>query len=240
MSLSDSALNAVPKLLGAINFDAWYSGFRAASKLNRTWRILNQEVARPTPPITTNGKTDLTRQDAYEIRLNNYLDALTTADGALEYTCDNGAFKLVEEIDSPIKKLAQLKAMFGKKGYDSPIKKLGQLKAMSEKKGYTRRTILIRQITRSELSDFVSVTAYGQHIKRAYRQLIELKVKDFPMWIATTCLLYGLGEAYEEFVDRVLNTRDKDANGNPKEPDFDEILAQLIESGKLGREIKTF
>ena len=105
---------------------------------------------------------------------------------------------------------------------------ISKLKEVYRTKGFTAREIIWRKVTRMTLSDYPSVALYGESIKKARSQL-EAMGYSLPNWVFTTSVFHGLGEGYQGFVTMVLNAKSKDADGNLLDPDFDNILPQLID-----------
>lgn len=102
------------------------------------------------------------------------------------------------------------------------------LESAYKSKGYTSREVLWRIISRASLSDYESITEYVEAIKKAKIKLAELGHNY--TWEITTSFLHGLpSSSYESFVEIVLNSRGKDSTGKLLEPDFDDIVEQLLD-----------
>ena len=103
-----------------------------------------------------------------------------------------------------------------------------KLKEVYGTKGFTAQEIIWRKVTRTILSDYLSAALYGEAIKKAQSQL-EAMGYSLPHWVFITTLFHGLREGYKGFITMVLNAQSKDADGNLLDPDFNNILPQLID-----------
>ena len=101
------------------------------------------------------------------------------------------------------------------------------LESAYKSKGHTSREVLWRTISRANLDDYKSVTEYVEAIKQAKTKLAELG--HTYTWEITTSFLHGLPSSYESFMEIIPNSRGKDSNGKLLEPDFDNIVEQLLD-----------
>ena len=91
---------------------------------------------------------------------------------------------------------------------------------------YTARDIVWRKLTRSELSNYQSITKYGETIKKIKTELAEISC-EILVWIITIFFFHGLGETYEEFVIIIFIIRTKDDKGQFQEPELDSVMELL-------------
>ena len=103
-----------------------------------------------------------------------------------------------------------------------------RLNSIYKGKGYSSRDIPWWTISRTTMRDYTSMIEYVEAIRNAKTSLAKFGY-EIPGWIVTTSFLQGLPSCYESFVEIILNVRWKDINGNPMEPDFDEMCVHLLD-----------
>ena len=96
------------------------------------------------------------------------------------------------------------------------------LEGVYKSKGYISREVLWRTISRVSLADYKGVIEYVEAIKKAKIKLAKLGYQY--TWEITISFLHRLPSSYELFIEIVLNSRGKDANGRLLELDFDYIV----------------
>ena len=62
---------------------------------------------------------------------------------------------------------------------------------------------------------------------------------SIPGWIITTTFLHGLPSLYDSFVEIILNSRSKDANGKIIEPEFNEVCEKVLDRERRQKVIAT-
>lgn len=112
-------------------------------------------------------------------------------------------------------------------GINGAFNMIKALQGVYKFKGYTFREVLWRIISRASLADYKGVIEYVEVIKKVKTRLAELGYHY--SWEITTSFLHGLPLLYESFVEIILNNRGKDHNGRLLEPEFDDIVEQLLD-----------
>ena len=113
-------------------------------------------------------------------------------------------------------------------GLSNVYQMVQKLRSSYKAKGYTSREVLWRQISRTSLDSCKDVTDWVETIKEAKTSLMELE-SSIPGWIITTTFLHGLPSSYDLFVEIILNSRGKDANGRILEPDLEEVRDRVLD-----------
>ena len=205
-----SNLSHVTKLEGPQNYQVWATGLKGVALSNRVWKVMNGTVPRPTLPANASD----TQQETYTARLEDWEEAEEIAQGYILQTVKQGpASHLTDSMDAP--------------------KMFETLRSMYKTKGYTERHLHWKTINRSDLSKYKNVSEYAEAMKKA-RTMIEDMGHQVLDWQMTSSFLHGLGDSYTAFVTTILTTRQLGADGEPVEPDFDRLVAQLIDIEKRG------
>lgn len=105
---------------------------------------------------------------------------------------------------------------------------VAKLKSVYISSCYIARDLIFRQISRSTLTDYKGIAEYGEAIKKSRIKLQDMGF-ELPEWVFTTAFLHGLGDAHEDMVFWTLNTRQKDKNGKPIEPELDDVIKQFVD-----------
>ena len=113
-------------------------------------------------------------------------------------------------------------------GVSGAYQMVQRLRNQYKSKGYTSREVLWRTMSRTTLDNCKDMTDWVETIKKAKVSLMELD-SIIPQWIVTTTFLHGLPSSYDSFVEIVINSRGKDANGRPLEPDFDDMCERVLD-----------
>ena len=155
---STSIVSQIPKLKGASNFDAWYSGLKGVAKVNGAWKVLIGTVGRPKPGLAS-----------YDEELERWEQIQEKMDGIIRLSVEAG----------PLSHIA---------AFEDATSMLKKLEEQYKVKGYTARDIVWRKLTRSNLSEFHSVAQYGETIKKAKTQLEEMGHRADDWMITTSFL----------------------------------------------------
>ena len=205
-----SNLSHVTKLEGPQNYQVWATGLKGVALSNRVWKVMNGTVPRPILPANASD----TQQETYTVRLEDWEEAEEIAQGYILQTVKQGpASHLTDSIDAP--------------------KMFETLRSMYKMKGYTERHLHWKMINRSDLLKYKNISEYAEAMKKA-RTMIEDMEHQVLDWQMTSSFLHSLGDSYTAFVTTILTTRQLRADGEPVEPDFDRLVAQLIDIEKHG------
>ena len=192
----------IPKLDGASNWDQWYNAMLGMCEMADIDGILTGESS---VPVAKQGEkpTEFTNRCIYWKTANKYITGTirgTLKPGGLAHIAGlSGAYQMVQKLRSAYKS-----------------------------KGYTSREVLWRTLSRTSLESCKDVAEWVETIKKAKTSLMELE-STIPEWIITTTFLHGLPASYDSFVEIILNSRGKDANGRVLEPDFDEVCDKVVD-----------
>ena len=196
-----SSIN-IPMLDGAKNWDLWYNSLLGMCEMADIDGILTGDDLIPTQGEKETATT-FTNRSIYWKTANKYITG--TIRGTL--------------------KPAGLAHIVGISGANQMVQKL---RSSYKTKGYTSREVLWRQISRTTLDSCKNVTEWVETIRKAKTSLMELE-SSIPGWIITTTFLHGLPSSYDSFVEIILNSRGKDANGRMMEPDFEEVCEKVLD-----------
>ena len=198
---SATSLN-IPMLEGAKNWDHWYNSLLGMCEMADIDGILTGD-----DPIPSQAEKEtapqFTNRCIYWKTANKYIT------GTIRGTLKPGG----------------LAHIVGLSGAHQMVQKL---KSSYKAKGYISREVLWRQISRTSLDSCKDVTDWVETIKKAKTSLMELE-SSIPGWIITTTFLHGLPSSYDSFVEIILNSRGKDANGKMMEPDFEEVCDRVLD-----------
>ena len=82
-------------------------------------------------------------------------------------------------------------------------------------------------MSRTILNNCKDMTDWVKTIKKVKVSLMKLD-STISQWIVTTTFLHDLPLFYNSFVEIVINSRDKDVNERPLEPDFDDMCERVL------------
>ena len=169
---------------------------------------MNGTVPQPTLPANASH----TQQETYTARLEDWEEAEEIAQGYILQTVKQGpASHLTDSIDAP--------------------KMFKTLRSMYKMKGYTERHLHWKTINRSDLSKYKNISEYAEAMKKA-RTMIEDMGHQVLDWQMTSSFLHSLSNSYTAFVTTILTTQQLEADDEPVEPDFNRLIAQLIDIEK--------
>lgn len=119
-------------------------------------------------------------------------------------------------------------------GLEDAASMVAKLKEVYQSSSYSARDLVFRQATRSTLADYKSIAEYGESIKKSR---IKLQDMGFPLpeWVFTTAFLHGLSDSHEDMVAWILNTRQRDADNKPVEPELDNVIEQFVDRERRQR-----
>ena len=206
-----SNLSHVTKLEGPQNYEAWVTGIWGVALSNRVWKVMEGTHLRPVLPTEASN----TQQEAYTIRLEDWEEADKMAKGYIVQT-------IKQRPASHLNKSMTAPEMFE------------TLRKMYKTKGYTERHLLWKTII-SGLSKHKNVSEYAEAMKKA-RTMIGDMGHQIPDWLMTSCFLHGLSDSYSTFVTTILTVQQLGTDGEPVEPEFNNLVAQLIDIEKRGDE----
>ncbi|KAA6421220.1 MAG: hypothetical protein FRX49_08919 [Trebouxia sp. A1-2] len=205
-----SNLSHVTKLEGPQNYQAWATGFKGVALSNRVWKVMNGTIPQPVLPANAND----TQQETYTTRFEEWEEAEEIAQGYILQIIKQGpASHLTDLMDAP--------RMFE------------TLRSMYKTKGYMERHLHWKTINRLDLLKYKNILEYAEAMKKA-RTMIEDMGHQVLDWQMTSSFLHGLSDSYTTFVTTILTARQLGADGKPMEPDFDRLVAQLIDIEKRG------
>jgi transposase InsO family protein len=118
----------------------------------------------------------------------------------------------------------------GPKGYiqsESTAKGMwDKLKKLYEEQGYNARYLALTSLISTRYEDMKSIEEYTEHIKQTARRLADMGSK-LDEWIVTSVLLANLGPTYETYVTL------KRQSARTKDPELDEVIAELIDESRV-------
>ena len=192
----------IPMLDGAKNWDQWYNSLLGMCEMADIDGILTGDDPIPIAADKETA-TQFTNRCIYWKTANKYIT------GTIRGTLKPGG----------------LAHIVGLSGAHQMVQKL---RSSYKAKGYSSREVLWRQISRTSLDSCKDVTEWVETIRKAKTSLMELE-SSIPGWIITTTFLHGLPSSYDSFVEIILNSRGKDANGRMMEPDFEEVCEKVLD-----------
>ena len=192
----------IPMLDGAKNWDHWYNSLLGMCEMTDIDGILTGDDPVPVAAEKESASA-FTNRSIYWKTANKYIT------GTIRGTLKPGGLAHIAGISSAYQMVQKLRSSYKAKGYSS-------------------REVLWRQISRTSLDSCKDVTDWVETIRKAKTSLMELE-SSIPGWIITTTFLHGLPSSYDSFVEIILNSRGKDANGRVMEPDFDEVCEKVLD-----------
>lgn len=191
----------IPMLDGAKNWDQWYNSLLGMCEMANIDGILTGDDPIPVQAETETA-VEFTNRCIYWKTANKYIT------GTIRVTLKPGGLAHISGLSNAHQMAHKLRSSFKTKSYPS-------------------REVLWRQISRTSLNSCKDLTEWVETIKNAKTSLMELE-PSIPGWIITTTFLDGLPSSYDTFVEIILNSRGKDANGRMMELDFEEICEKVL------------
>ncbi|KAI7703162.1 hypothetical protein KC353_g14273 [Hortaea werneckii] len=118
----------------------------------------------------------------------------------------------------------------GPKGYieaESTAKGMwDKLRRLYEERGYNARFLALKSLISVRYEDTKSIEEYTEHIKQTTKKLANMgsRIDD---WIVTSVLLANLGPTFETYVTT------KRQAARTKDPELDEVIAELIDESRV-------
>ena len=206
-----SSIN-IPMLDGTKNWDLWYNSLLGMCEMADIDGILTGEDPIPIQ-FDKESASAFTNRCIYWKTANKYIT------GTIRGTLKPGGLAHIAGISGAYQMVQKLRASY-------------------KSKGYTSREVLWRQISRTSLDSCKNVTDWVETIKKAKTSLMEIE-SSIPAWIITTTFLHGLPSSYDSFVEIILNSRGKDANGRLLEPDFDDVCEKVLDRERRQKVLAT-
>ena len=192
----------IPMLDGAKNWDQWYSSLLGMCEMADIDGILTGD-----DPVPSQGEKEtaaaFTNRCIYWKTANKYIT------GTIRGTLKPAGLAHISSLSNAHQMIQKLRSSYKTKGYAS-------------------REVLWRKISRTTLDSCKNVTEWVETIRKAKTSLMELE-SSIPGWFITTTFLHGLPSSYDSFVEIILNSRGKDANGRMMEPDFEEVCDKVLD-----------
>ena len=112
-----------------------------------------------------------------------------------------------------------------------------ELRKTYQLKGYSARHIVWNRLMRSELSQFSSISEYGENMKKGMIELNSLSEAPYQEWQVTSIFLHGLGSEWDPIVSSIIYSIQEQARNKSSptsesgtrstivdEPSFHEVL----------------
>ena len=117
-----------------------------------------------------------------------------------------------------------------------------ELRKTYQLKGYSARHIVWNRLMRSELSQFSSISEYGENMKKGIIELNGLVEAPYQEWQITSIFLHGLGPEWDPIVNSIIyaiqeQARNKSSPASESgtrstvvdEPSFHEVLQRVLD-----------
>ena len=199
-----SNLSYVMKLKGSQNYQIWATGLKGVTLSNRVWKVMNRTV----PQLILSANASDTQQETYTARLEDWEETEEMAQGYILQTIKQGSASHLTDSMNALRMFKTLKNMY-------------------KTKRYTEQHLHWKTINCSDLSKYKNVSEYTEAMKKV-RTMIENMRHQVLDWQMISSFLHGLSESYTTFVTTILTARQLGADSEPVKPDFDRLIAQLI------------
>jgi hypothetical protein len=207
----------IPALAGATNYNYWIGLMRAQLLIDKTWSIVQGTRKRPTDRKSVETDAELSdRQDEWD-ELNN------NAMGVILKHLSEGPMNMVQD-----------------KTTASDIWE--ELRKTYQLKGYSARHIVWNRLMRSELTQFSSISEYGENMKKGMIELNSLSEAPYQEWQVTSIFLHGLGSEWDPIVNSIIYSIQEQARNKSSptsesgtrstivdEPSFHEVLQRVLD-----------
>lgn len=207
----------IPSLTGATNYNFWIGLMRAQLLIDKTWSLV--QGTRKYPTDKKSGETDTQLSDRQE----EWDDLNNTAMGVILKHLSEGPMNMVQD-----------------KATASEIWE--ELRKTYQLKGYSARHIIWNRLMRSDLTQFSSISEYGENMKKGMIELSSLVEAPYQEWQVTSTFLHGLGSEWDPIVNSIIYSiqeRARSTNtlvsepgtGSPvvDEPSFHEVLQRVLD-----------
>lgn len=192
------------KLEGSQNYQVWATDLKGVTLSNQVWKVMNETIPQPISPANTSDS----QWETHTARLEDWEEAEEmTQRYILQIIKQDPASHLTDSMNAP--------------------KMFETLKNMYKMKGYTEHHLHWKTINRSDLSKYKNVSEYTEAMKKV-RTMIKNMRHQVLDWQMTSSFLHELDKLYTTFITTILTAWQLRADSEPMKPDFNRLIAQLI------------
>ena len=196
------------KLDGASNYSAWATDAMYMLMNKDLWEVVDGSEDRPSEGSGYDrGSAELAAGGDAEKGLREWNRKNNRARAAIALSVNDGPKGYIEGESTA-------KGMWDK------------LRQLYEERGYNARFLALKSLISVQYEDTKSIEEYTEHIKQTTRRLANMgsRIDD---WIVTSVLLANLGPTFETYVTT------KRQAARTKDPELDEVIAELIDESRV-------
>ncbi|KAL1582041.1 hypothetical protein WHR41_09299 [Cladosporium halotolerans] len=199
------------KLDGASNYSAWATNAMYMLMNKDLWEVVDGSEDSPSESSEYD-RGSAERADA-EKGLREWNKKNNRARAAIALSVNDGPKRYIDDESTA-------KGMWDK------------LRRLYEERGYNARFLALKSLISVRYEDTKSIEEYTEHVKQTTRRLANMgsRIDD---WIVTSVLLANLGPAFETYVTT------KRQAARTKDPELDEVIAELIDESRVHQEMES-